>query len=167
MKFSTHPLSPDLASRRDLQVAPIDLELAARLRTSLAFMLTEDGALVNLVYDELFARFPELRGYFKNDLTAVKKKMIDTLEWIINNLNQPADVRAAARTLGKKHEGFGVRPEHYPIFRDLMVRAMAKVSGDKWTRELEADWTLSFDLLAALMTGQTFVRRGDRTASRV
>lgn len=44
---------------------------------------------------------------------------------------------------------------------------MAKVSGDKWTRELEADWTLSFDLLAALMTGQTFVRRGDRTASRV
>lgn len=167
MKFSTHPLSPDLASRRDLQIAPIDLELANRLRASLAFMLTRDGELVNLVYDELFTQFPETRSYFKSDINVVKKKMIETLEWIINNLNHPGDVRSTARDLGKKHEGYGVRAEHYPIFRDLMVKAMAKVSADKWTRELEADWTLSFDLLSALMTGQTLARRGsDRSATR-
>lgn len=167
MKFSTHPLSPDLAGRRDLQVAPVDLELAARLRASLVPMLEQGNRLADVFYDELFTRKPQLRPMFTNNLEGTKTKLLQTLEWIVNNLDRPAEVRAQARSLGKKHEGYGVTPEHYVVARDTLVFAMGKVAGDRWTRDLEADWTLSFDLLAAMMTGQTSIRRGDKTSTRL
>lgn len=167
MKFSTHPLSPDLASRRDLQAAPLDLELAGRLRASLKDMLSHGEQLADVFYADLFARFPELRGMFRSDISGLKQKLLHTLEWIIGNLDRPAEVRAVARELGKKHETFGARQEHYPIVRDVLVEAMGKVAGGKWTREIEADWRLSIDLLTALMMGKAHVPRGDRTGTRV
>lgn len=167
MKFSTHPLSPDLAMRRDLQAAPLDLELANRLRLSLADMLAHGQALADVFYAELFARFPELRSLFRGDMNVLKQKLLQTFEWIVGNLDRPSEVRIAARELGKKHESFGVKPEHYPIVCDLLVGSMGKIAGNKWTRELEADWRLAINLLAMLMLGQTQVRPADRTSTRV
>jgi hemoglobin-like flavoprotein len=167
MKFSTHPLSPDLASRRDLHAAPIDMELVARLRNSFNSMLGHGEALADVFYADLFAKYPELRALFQSaDMRALKKKLLQTLEWVMLNLDRPVDVRVAARELGKKHEGFGVKPEFYPIVRDTLVGAMGKVSGQEWTRELEADWRLSIDLLSALMTGKSAIRRGEKTGTR-
>lgn len=167
MKFSTHPLSPDLALRRDLQSVPLDLELANRLRSSLADTLSQGPALADVFYAELFARFPELRGLFRGDMDRLKPKFLQTFEWIVGNLDRPAEVRLAARELGKKHEGFGVKPEHYPIVRDILVESMAKMAGGKWSRELEADWRLAIDLLSALMLGQQPHRMTERTGTRV
>jgi hemoglobin-like flavoprotein len=166
MKFSTHPLSPDLATRRDLQAAPIDMELVGRLRSSLAVMLGHGQALADVFYADLFARYPELRSFFRSDISGLKQKLLQTLEWIIGNLDRPAEVRAVARELGKKHEAFGAKPEHYPIIRDVLVTAMGKVAGNQWTRELDAEWRLSFDLLSAIMIGKSFVRRGEKTGTR-
>lgn len=166
MKFSTHPLSPDLATGRDLQAAPIDLELVARLRTSFNGMLGHGDALADVFYADLFAKYPELRNLFRSDMRVLKQKFLQTLEWIVANLDRPADVRHTARELGKKHEGFGVKAEFYPIVRDTLVGAMGKVAGQEWSRELEADWRLSFDLLSALMTGKSSIRRGEKTGTR-
>ncbi len=167
MKFSTHPLSPDLATRRDLQAAPLDLELAARLHASLGGMLAHGHALADVFYAGLFSRYPELRGMFRSDMSIQKQKLLQTLEWIVANLSRPAEVRAAVRELGKKHETVGVRPEHYPIVRDVLVESMGKVAGNAWSREIEADWRLSIDLLSALMMGKQHVPRGDKTGTRV
>ena len=167
MKFSTHPLSPDLANRRDLQAAPLDMELVARLRTSFEGMLGHGEALADVFYADLFSKYPEFRALFKNDMRAQKQKLLQTLNWIVTNLDRPADVRHAARELGKKHEAAGVKHEYYPIVRDTLVAAMGKVAGTAWTRELEADWRLSIDLLSALMTGKSSIRRGEKTGTRV
>lgn len=167
MKFVTHPLSPDLATSRDMVAAPLDLELALRLRKSMAGILEHGQALADVFYAELFRRYPEVRPMFRQDMSVQKQKLLQTLEWIVGNLDRPAEVRTMARDLGKKHETYGAKAAHYPLVRDVLVESMAKVAGTSWSRELEADWRLAIDLLASIMTGQTAVRRGERTHTKL
>jgi hemoglobin-like flavoprotein len=153
MKFSTHPLSPAQGSR-DFPTATNDLALAQRLRQSLAILLADGTKLAAIFYADLFAKYPQIRPMFRNDITIQQKKLTDTLEWVVGNLDRPHEVRTAARELGRKHDTYGAVAEHYPIVRDVLVDAMSKVAGDKWTRDLDADWRLAIDLLSALMQGK-------------
>lgn len=150
MRISTHPLAT-IRGADAAFVGPIDAQLAARLRASMSRMLADPGALTGAFYDKLFGMMPELRHLFPQDMTAQKLKLTEMLNWIVQNLDRPAEVRQQARDMGRRHLDYGTKPEHYPLVCQCLLAAMESVSGDGWNKEIAADWTSALELLSALM----------------
>jgi nitric oxide dioxygenase len=151
MKISAHPL----ATVRGVDAAiPLDSALISRLRASLAHMMTDPGALARNFYSRLFSNYPELRSMFPDDMTAQMRKLTESLNWIVNTLEKPSEVRQCARELGRRHIDYGARAEHYPLICESLLAGMAATAGDKWDREIAADWKSALELLAGLMQGE-------------
>lgn len=150
MKLSAHPLSsPDI--KKGLAHVQRDGFLAARLRASFSIMAQQGDALATEFYKRLFSAQPQLRPMFPTDLTAQKQKLIDSLDFVVKTLDHPEGVRDALKEMGKRHVGYGAKPEHYPIVREHLVAAMAAVSGSNWSGALRDDWNLAIDMIGAVM----------------
>lgn len=154
MRFQIHPLSDPFSAKGDFAGLRVDREVASRLRTSLEGLRQDDSRLADTFYRELFTRHPALRPMFPTDMSGQKQKLIDTLGWVVSNLDSPEEVRQAVEALGRRHVGYGAKPEHYPIVRDVLLWAMRQCAKGRWSDDLEADWSVAIDLLADMMLGR-------------
>jgi len=41
------------------------------------------------------------------------------------------------RSLGKQHEGYGVKQEHYPLIRDVLLEVIGEELGDEFRPSLK------------------------------
>ena len=75
------------------------------------------------------------------------------LAWIVTSLDHPDQTSSALADLGRRHVGYGARPEHYPLVRDALIAAMGRTGtgGADWNGELTDDWRQSIDLIARHM----------------
>jgi hemoglobin-like flavoprotein len=148
MKVTIHPLSgapsvpPGVAA---------DAALIKRLQESFRALLDAHPSLADHFYARLFQGHPELRSMFPRDMANQKKKLLDTLNLIVENLQAPLTVRARLEKLGESHVAYGARPEHYPIVLSALVGAIAEMAGPNWTADLEDDWTSAISMVAAIM----------------
>jgi hemoglobin-like flavoprotein len=150
MKLSIHPLIDPLPTGV-VAGAQIDQRLIYRLRVSLAGLLAKGDALSAMFYGLLFERYPHLRELFPKDMTGQRMKLSQTLAWIVTYLDSHDQVLNLIRELGKRHVGYGAKPEHYPLIRDTLVEAMGRTAGAEWSEGRAEDWRLSIDLIARHM----------------
>lgn len=151
MRFSIHPLANLIDETGDFPVDRTDLRLAERLRRSFNSLLARRSDLARVFYGHLFKSYPELRRLFPGDMSLQEKKLLETLGWVVGNLDRPAEVRPVVKQLGAKHVGYGAKPEHYPIVRDMLVQAMRESAGEDWSSDIESDWLTAIDLLSRMM----------------
>ena len=152
MKLSTHPLAERTPGAAP---APLDERLILRLRLSLARFLARGDELAATFYAILFETYPYLRSLFPADMAAQRTKLTEMLAWIVACLDRPDETLPAIADLGRRHAGYGAKPEHYPLIRDTLVRAMARVAGRDWDDDLAADWHRSIDLITRHMLAAT------------
>jgi hemoglobin-like flavoprotein len=150
MRFTTHPLA-DQRVAKAFAKSTLDHPLARRLASSLAVMTTAGDQLAVEFYGMLFTRYPGVRALFPVDMASQRKKLLETLEWVVNHLDQPQEVLPAVADLGRRHKDYGAVAEHYPIVTDLLIEAMAKVSGKAWTSEIQSDWRTAIEMLSRRM----------------
>jgi len=150
MKISIHPLGPDLHLSR----VTVDRDLATRLRTSFQAIAAAADAFADTFYDRLFAAAPAVRPLFPPDLRAQKQKLLAMLVWVVENLEHGDDLKVRLRQLGQRHEGYGAKAAHYPVVADVMLAAMADVSGASWNTDIEADWRTALERIADIMLGR-------------
>ena len=148
MKLSTHPLAESMPAGAPL---PVDHYLVLRLRLSCARLLLRGDDLATTFYAMLFERSPIVRALFPNDLRQQRAKLTQMLAWVVMKLDRPSELVPALRELGRKHLGYGARPEHYPLVRDTLLDAMASTAGADWSREIAEDWSQSIDLIGRHM----------------
>jgi hemoglobin-like flavoprotein len=53
--------------------------------------------------------------------------------------------------LGRKHTGYGVRPEHYDVVGEALLWTLGQGLGDAFTIETEEAWTAAYVLLSTVM----------------
>lgn len=148
MKLSTHPLAEPLPASSPL---PVDHYLVLRLRLSCARLLLKGDQLATTFYAMLFERYPAVRPLFPNDLREQRAKLTQMLAWVVMKLDRPAELVPALRELGRKHVGYGARPDHYPLVRDALIDAMARTAGADWSSEIAEDWSQSIELIGRHM----------------
>lgn len=151
MRFQVHPLSEQITDRGDFARLRVDRDVANRLRSSLEGLRRSEQALADTFYRELFRRHPEVQALFPSDMSTQKQKLVDTLEWVVGNLDRPDEVREAIEALGRRHDSYGAKPVHYPLVRDVLVWAMKQCAGGIWNDDLESDWIVAIDLLSDIM----------------
>jgi hemoglobin-like flavoprotein len=148
MGISRHPLFPDPDRDKDV---PVDAVLVARLQTSFATMQPAAAQIAHGFYTLLFARRPDFRAMFPDDMAAQEKKLMATLAFVVEHLRKPAAVSMRLADLGALHQGLHVKPEHYPIVCDALVTAMMQHSPVPLGPDVERDWKNALLLVSQQM----------------
>lgn len=105
----------------------------------------------SLFYARLFELDPSLRSMFKSDLKDQGEKLMSTLKLVVVGLDNPEKIIPAVQSLGKRHSGYGVQPQHYAKVGEALLWTLEKGLGDAYTPEVENAWKNAFALLSGLM----------------
>jgi hemoglobin-like flavoprotein len=102
-------------------------------------------------YQRLFARYPELRPLFKNEVGEQADLFVTMINTFVSALEHPQRVRPLIETLGARHAGYGVRAEDYGKFEEVLLETLGDaLDGDIDAAGLAA-WREVFDALSATM----------------
>lgn len=150
MPVHRHPIA--VSKKPDaLASVPLDHQLITRLRDSFRAVHEHGLLLAESFYAKLFAAAPHLRPLFRSDLKSQSEKLIASLDAVVRNLEHPAENAAMLAALGRRHAGYGAKPEHYDIVIELLVDAMGEVLGPSADRRNLEDWRIVLRLVSNQM----------------
>jgi hemoglobin-like flavoprotein len=107
--------------------------------------------VADIFYAELFAIEPALQSMFKGNMAEQKKKLLAALAMVVRSLHVPEAIIKPAQSLAVKHLDYGVKPEHYAMVGNALLRTLKKGLGAEYTAEVETAWTAAYGTLANLM----------------
>jgi hemoglobin-like flavoprotein len=123
------------------------------VRESFALVAPIADTAASLFYDRLFELDPSLRPYFPQDLREQGRKLMQMIAVAVRGLDAPGQLIPALEALGRRHVGYGVRPEHYAVVGAALLWTLEQGLGASFTPEVEAAWAAAYDLLATVMQG--------------
>ena len=122
------------------------------IETSFALLADQAETLVERFYERLFREHPEVKPLFANTTPAAqRKKLLGSLVTVVQNLRQPDDLVKVLKELGRRHQDYGAKAEHYPVVAGILVDEMKALAGDAWTDEIEQAWSQALNLIASTM----------------
>lgn len=121
------------------------------VQSSFAQVVPIADTAANLFYDRLFAIAPEVRTLFPADLTEQKKKLMQMLGTAVGNLHQVEKIVPAVQALGKRHAGYGVKPEHFAPVGAALLWTLEQGLGAGFTPEVKAAWTETYSIVSGVM----------------
>lgn len=150
MPMRRHPVA---ASRLPdhLAAIPIDHALIARLEASFALLRQQSANLGAVFYAKLFAAAPHLRSMFRTAPEEQAAKLVASLDTIVRNLAAPEANAAMLSALGRRHAGYGARPEHYDLVVELLVESMREVLGAGADERALEEWRTALRLVSRQM----------------
>src|SRR5512141_1816447 len=104
-----------------------------------------------LFYGRLFEIDPSLRHMFPTDLKEQGAKLMHMLTLAVRGLNRPDQLIPAVQSLGRRHAGYGVKPEHYQTVATALLWTLEKGLGEAFTPEVKEAWVAVYTLLATTM----------------
>jgi len=133
---------------------------AKLLRDHFESLRPHGDRMVARFYEILFTRHPDVKSMFaKVDWVEQRKKFFDTLDRLVQHLEQPDTLMSDLLVLGNSHVDYGVRPEQYGPVCDCLVEAMKEASGKSWTPTLEKTWRDAYAAVAEIMKKGAALRR--------
>jgi nitric oxide dioxygenase len=129
-------------------MTPADVAL---VQSSFSKVVPIADAAASLFYSRLFDIAPEFRPLFKNDISEQGSKLMATLGFVVNGLNEPETVLPAAKTLAVKHVSYGVRSEHYAPVGEALIWTLQQGLGDEFTDDVKDAWLAAYTALSGAM----------------
>ena len=103
-------------------------------------------------YDNLFTANPEAKPLFDTtDMKAQKKKLLNSLVLVVENLREPKVLDSSLRGLGARHVKYGALPEHYPLVGGALLTTFEQYLGEKWTPEVKQAWVDAYGAISEIM----------------
>lgn len=104
-----------------------------------------------LFYGKLFSLDPALKPLFKGDMKTQGRKLMQMIGTAVNGLDNLGALVPAVESLGKRHVGYGVKPEHYDAVGTALLWTLEKGLQEAFTPEAKAAWTETYLTLAGVM----------------
>mgnify|MGYP001765785826 CR=1 FL=1 len=123
----------------------------ALVQTSFARLAPQADAVAMAFYDRLFAIDEALRPLFPADLSAQRAKLMQMLGAAVQGLHDVPALLPVVTALGRRHAGYGVRPEHYATVGHALVDTLRSGLGADFTPPLELAWSAVYTALAGAM----------------
>jgi hemoglobin-like flavoprotein len=121
------------------------------VRDSFAKVAPIAPAAAAMFYDRLFVMDPTLRPLFKGDMTEQGKRLMAMIGTAVANVHNLAAVGPAVQDLGRRHAGYGVRPEYYATVAEALLWTLGQGLGDDFTPETKQAWVEAYTTLAMVM----------------
>ena len=109
------------------------------------------GPLALLFYGRLFELDPSARRLFHNDLALQGRKLMDTLDLLVASLDDFEAVRARLSALGRRHRGYGVRPEQYATVVTAFLWALGQALGPDFDAPTRDAWRTVLTAVSSAM----------------
>lgn len=91
---------------------------------------------IKTFYDRLFDIRPEFRQLFKNDIIWQGFKLVKMINFIIEKMdNDNETLQITFKNLINRHNNYGVKPDHYRIMMDNLLKILEKVLGTEYFNE--------------------------------
>ena len=111
------------------------------------------GELVGQIfYARLFELAPAARSMFPDVIDDQARKLLQTLNWIIDHLDDPDSLAPAAEALAIRHVRYGVEAEHYPLVGEALIATLQQGLGADFSEEDKAAWLRVYAALSDIMT---------------
>lgn len=124
---------------------------ATRIRASFQLLAPRGQELIDTFYNMLFTTAPGVRTLFPADMSSQKGHLLGAVGLVVKHADNLAPLEGALQEMGRRHVGYGARPEHYPVVRDTMLAALAQTAGTAWNAQLAADWEQALNAVAGVM----------------
>lgn len=114
----------------------------------------ENAHFAKRFYERLFQACPHLSKLFTGDIETQAQMLTQMLETVIYATNRPENLILGLSDLGRRHEGYGVKSDHYEIVRDCLLDTIREVLGEeRYTPEVEDAWKSTINSLTRVMIG--------------
>lgn len=131
---------------------PLDQDEAVDLiRESWALATTNRPVMARRFYSILFANHPEVEHLFKGDIDQQAKKLADTLDFVVDNLEEPDLWVEAVKDLAVRHVAYGAEPAHYGAVGSSLLETFSTTLGRQFTPEMRQAWEETYAALSSLM----------------
>ncbi|MEO0722079.1 MAG: globin [Pseudomonadota bacterium] len=123
------------------------------LNLSLELLAERVGDPAPAIYTALFERFPETRDLFVMDTDGgVRGAMLqNAIECLMDLFGDGMRAEVQIRAEHSNHDGYGVAPDVFPVFFQLIRDAAMAAAGDNWTQAMETDWRSALDRIDRLI----------------
>jgi hemoglobin-like flavoprotein len=96
-------------------------------------------------YEAFFRRVPEARKLFREDLAGQEMKFMTSLKVIVDNLDQPEDLKPRYADLGRSHALLGVKAAYFPAMGEALIETLDLAVGTELDDETKAAWRKLFE----------------------
>ncbi len=106
----------------------------------------------NRFYDNLFKDYPAAQSLFdQSKMDRQKRLLVASLVQVVHNLENPEFLGEYLGKMGERHHAYGTADEHFEWVGLTLLKTLKDMFGDDWTREINHQWALAFDVISALM----------------
>jgi NAD(P)H-flavin reductase/hemoglobin-like flavoprotein len=130
---------------------PLTDDEIALMRASVAVVGPFAADMTVYFYAILFARYPQVRTLFPDNLDVQRDRLLRGLLRIVDLVDDPESLVRFCVRLGRDHRKFGALDGHYPAVGECLLAALARYAGPAWTPELAAAWTHGYGVVAQVM----------------
>ena len=131
------------------------LQLSVRqkrlIRSSFESLSEYADSAVLLFYGRLFELDPSLRSLFHIEIRVQAGKLLDMLTSIVGTLDSFEKLRPELAELGRRHVGYGVKPEHYGTLATALLWALGQALGPQFDRETRKAWETTLSTIVTAM----------------
>lgn len=108
-------------------------------------------AITTAFYRNLFEAHPELLNIFNHANQAQGRQQTALAKAVYAaavHIDDLAEIMPAIIQIAHKHVSLGVKPEHYPVVGEYLLKAMKEVLGDAATDEIITAWAEAYSVIA-------------------
>ena len=107
---------------------------------------------VNHFYEELFSRYPQAKGLFKQvNMAQQKKALIASLTHIVEFIEDGEHLTDYLQKMGSRHLKYGTTDEHFEWVGESLLVTFEYYFDEQWTEELSSNWSTAFSFIAEEM----------------
>lgn len=150
MPVHRHPTSASRVGEPITRI-PVDAGVVERLRATYVRVRRHDLEFARIFYAKLFEAAPGVRAMFPDDLELQSRKLAMAMDTIVANLENPEANSRMLGEMGRRHAGYGARPEHYHLVIETMVASMREVLGGSADERVLDEWRMALRLIGKQM----------------
>jgi len=119
---------------------------------SLFLLQPSADAAMTYFYGQLFAMDAEVRAMFPAAMDVQRRRFFRALVRIADAQGDPATLVPYLERLGRAHRKFGVREQHYDVFRRALQATLQRFAASAWGEAMQQAWDRALDQAAQVMT---------------
>jgi nitric oxide dioxygenase len=105
-----------------------------------------------LFYARLFELDPSVRPLFAHtDIARQGKVLMQTLTVVVRSLGRLETIVPAVQALGRRHAGYGVRPQDYDKVAAALLWTLEQGLGEGFDDDTRDAWVTAYGTLASVM----------------
>lgn len=104
-----------------------------------------------LFYRRLFEADPALRPLFRGEVDAQAARLMQMIDVAVARLGDLPSLVPVLQQLGRRHQGYGVRPSHYDTVGAALLSTLDTGLGPAFTPEVRAAWIEVYGAMAGVM----------------